>query len=59
MYKRQIGASDAHTTGQIGKYVTYLPEKVNNLKDFIEELRTRPTLPAIWNGSNYDVVDKF
>lgn len=56
---KPIGASDAHTTGQIGKYVTYLPEKVNNLKDFIEELRTRPTLPAIWNGSNYDVVDKF
>lgn len=56
---KPIGASDAHTTGQIGKYVTYLPEKVNNLKDFIEELRTRPTLPAIWNGTSYDVVDKF
>lgn len=54
-----IGASDAHVAKQIGKYVTYLPEKVDMLKDFIEELRTRPTLPAIWNGSGYDVVEGF
>ena len=54
-----IGASDAHVTKQIGKYVTYLPEKVETLKDFIEELKTRPTLPAMWNGTRYDVVEGF
>ena len=27
--------------------------------DFIAELRTLPTRPAIWNGSGYDVVDEF
>ena len=54
-----IGASDAHTTQQVGKYVTYLPEMVTTLPDFIAELRTLPTRPAIWNGSGYDVVDEF
>lgn len=56
---KPIGASDAHVTKQIGKFVTYLPEKVTTLDDFIEELKTRPTLPAIWNGSGYDVVETF
>lgn len=54
-----IGASDAHTTQQVGKYVTYLPEMVTTLPDFIAELSTLPTRPAIWNGSGYDVVDEF
>ena len=43
----------------LGKYVTYLPEMVTTLPDFIAELRTLPTRPAIWNGSGYDVVDEF
>ena len=54
-----IGASDAHTTQQVGKYVTYLPKMVTTLSDFIAELRTLRTRPAIWNGSGYDVVDEF
>ena len=52
-----IGASDAHTMGQIGKYATWLPEKVDCLKDFVEQLKTRQVRPAVWNGSSYDVVD--
>ncbi len=56
---KPIGASDAHTASQVGKYVTWLPEKVNNLKDFVAQLHTGPTLPAIWNGSSYDVVHEF
>lgn len=56
---KAIGASDAHTTGQIGKYVTWLPEKVTTLADFIAQLRQRDTRPAIWNGTGYDVVDTF
>lgn len=54
-----IGASDAHTTEQIGKYVTWLPEKVTTLEDFIAQLHTVRTRPAIWTGSGYDVVDTF
>lgn len=54
-----IGASDAHTTGQIGKYVTWLPEKVTTLEDFVAQLHTVRTRPAIWTGSGYDVVDTF
>ena len=56
---KAIGASDAHTTGQIGKYVTWLPEKVTTMADFIAQLRQRDTRPAIWNGTGYDVVDTF
>ena len=54
---KTIGASDAHTKGQIGKYATWLPEKVDCLKDFVEQLKTRQVRPAVWNGSSYDVVD--
>ena len=56
---KTIGASDAHTTEQIGKYVTWLPEKVTTLEDFVAQLRRCDTRPAIWNGSGYDVVDRF
>ena len=56
---KAIGASDAHTTGQIGKYVTWLPEMVTTLPDFIAQLHACHTRPAIWNGSGYDVVDSF
>lgn len=56
---KAIGASDAHIPEKVARYVTWLPEKVNTLPDFIEQLRTRDTRPAIWNGSAYDVVDTF
>lgn len=54
-----IGASDAHVEKQIGKYVTWLPEMVTNTQDFIAQLHSCTTRPAIWNGSSYDVVDEF
>lgn len=54
-----IGASDAHTTEQVGKYVTWLPERVETLTEFVQLLRSRPVRSAIWNGSGYDVVDTF
>ncbi|MGM9662448.1 MAG: PHP domain-containing protein [Oscillospiraceae bacterium] len=56
---KAIGASDAHTPGQVGKYVTWLPERVDTLPDFLAELHACETRPAIWNGSAYDVVDTF
>ena len=56
---KAIGASDAHVPEQVGKYVTWLPEKVDNLKDFVAQLHQCETRPAIWNGSSYDVVDEF
>ena len=56
---KAIGASDAHVPKQVGKYVTWLPEKVDNLKDFVAQLHQCETKPAIWNGSSYDVVDEF
>lgn len=54
-----IGASDAHIEKQIGKYVTWLPEMVYNTNDFVAQLHSCRTRPAIWNGSSYDVVDAF
>lgn len=56
---KPIGGSDAHNTVQVAKYVTWLPEKVTVLEDFVAQLRSRETRPAIWNGSAYDVVDSF
>ena len=56
---KAIGASDAHVPKQVGKYVTWLPEKVDNLKDFVAQLHQCETKPAIWNGSSYDVVNEF
>ena len=56
---KAIGASDAHVPKQVGKYVTWLPEKVDNLTDFVAQLHQCETRPAIWNGSSYDVVDEF
>ena len=56
---KAIGASDAHVPKQVGKYVTWLPEMVHDLKDFVAQLRTSDTKPAIWNGSSYDVVEAF
>ena len=56
---KAIGASDAHVPQQVGKYVTWLPEMVHELKDFVAQLRSCDTKPAIWNGSSYDVVEAF
>ena len=56
---KAIGASDAHVPQQVGKYVTWLPERVDCLQDFVAQLHACDTRPAIWNGSAYDVVDTF
>ena len=56
---KAIGASDAHVPKQVGKYVTWLPEKVDNLTDFVAQLHSCDTRPVIWNGIDYDVVDTF
>ena len=45
-----IGASDAHNVMQLGRYATYLPKYVDNLKDFIEVLKTQKCKPAILKG---------
>ena len=52
---KTIGASDAHVEAQIGKYVTYLPEKVTTLEDFIAQLHACEPKPAIWDGSGYHI----
>ena len=54
-----IGASDAHVVPNIAKYVTWLPEKVDNTADFVAQLHHCKTRPAIWNGIAYDIVDEF
>ena len=56
---KAIGASDAHVPDQVGKYVTWLPETVTTLPDFVTALHTLETRPAIWTGSGYDVVTEF
>ena len=43
---KPMGASDAHVLEKIGVYVTWLPEHVSTLADFVAQLRTCPTRPA-------------
>lgn len=54
-----VGASDAHHTGQLGKYVTWLPEEVTELSDFIRVLRSGKCRPAIWENDAFRIVDSF
>lgn len=56
---KTTGGSDAHVVKQIAKYVTWLPEKVVTLEDFVQQLHTRDPKPAMWNGSGYDVLEDF
>ncbi len=54
---KTIGSSDAHVEKQVGKYVTWLPEYVDNMEDFVAQLHRVQPKPAIWNGQGYDVAD--
>ena len=56
---KTIGASDAHVPEKVARYVTWLPETVTTLPDFVSLLHASRPKPAIWNGSAYDVVDDF
>ena len=54
-----LGASDAHHLGQLGKYVTWLPEEPRDLSSFIRVLRSGNCRPAIWEDGGFRVVDTF
>ena len=54
-----IGASDCHVRENVAKYVTWLPETVTTLSDFVDQLHRVETRPAIWTGDHYDVVTTF
>lgn len=56
---KTTGGSDAHVVKQIAKHVTWFPEKVTTLEDFVSQFHATNPKPAIWNGSSYDVVDEF
>jgi len=56
---KPIGASDAHVEEQIGRYVTWLPEHVTTLEDFVTQLRTCPTKAARWTGQRYEILEDF
>ena len=56
---KTIGASDAHLTEKVARYVTWLPETVTTLPDFVAQLHACRPKPAAWNGSGYDILDDF
>ena len=56
---KPVGASDAHVEDKIGVYATWLPEYVDNLSDFVRQLRTCPTKAARWTGRSYEVLEDF
>ena len=54
-----IGASDGHWESNVGKYVTWIPEHVTTVEDFVRVMRTQKCKPAIWNDDHYDIVEDF
>ena len=54
-----IGASDCHIRENVAKYVTWLPEKVTTLSDFVDQLHRVETRPAIWMDNHYDILTTF
>ena len=55
-----VGASDAHWTGQLGKYATMLPGSPRNLEEFVTALHKGGLRPAVYEeGRGYQIVDAF
>ncbi len=52
-----IGVSDAHHLEQLGKYATWLPNRVHSLDAFVEEIKKGVSKAAIFNGTGYSVID--
>lgn len=52
-----IGASDAHNLDQLGKYGTWFPRKVYNLDAFVSQIKEGISKPAIFDGSQYNIVE--
>ncbi|MEA4970659.1 MAG: PHP domain-containing protein [Candidatus Pelethousia sp.] len=52
-----IGASDAHWLSQLGKYATWLPERVDNLADFVRALHAGGCRPAMFEKEGYRMSD--
>ncbi|MDU4952253.1 MAG: PHP domain-containing protein [Clostridium sp.] len=56
---QMVGASDSHWEYAVGKYVTWIPEDVTTLEDFIRVMKSKKSKPAIWKEDHYEVVDEF
>lgn len=56
---QMVGASDSHWESAVGKYVTWIPEDVTTLEDFIRVMKSKKSKPAIWKEDHYEVVDEF
>lgn len=54
-----IGASDAHWTSQVGKFVTWFPDPVYTMKDLVSQLKSGRCKPAVWEENGYRIVDDF
>ena len=54
-----IGASDAHWTSQVGKFVTWFPDPVYTMEDLVSQLKSGRCKPAVWEENGYRIVDDF
>ena len=54
-----VGASDAHWTSQLGKYVTMVPGNPKTLEEFVQALHKGGLKPAILEENGYRIVDSF
>lgn len=52
-----FGASDAHVLEKLGKYATYFPGNVRDLKDFIEAVKAGYLSPMVFTESGYRKIE--
>lgn len=48
-----LGGSDAHTTGQVGRFATRFPEGIRSVADLVEAIRSGQTLPVAYSAGVY------
>lgn len=52
-----IGASDAHDLDQLGKYATWFPKMVYSLHDFVSQIKSGISKPAILSSHGYKIIE--
>lgn len=54
-----FGASDAHVIEKIGKYATIFPDRIRDVRDFIEAVKQGNTCPAIYTENGFEGFHPF
>ena len=50
-----LGASDAHSIEQVGKFATWMPDWVQDESSFIQAVKNSLTMPAAYENGSYEI----